>query len=540
MVEHTFDNKTKTMTITFCIEYKTQWGEELYLMLNNAPTGALVMRYNPGALWTVSLHVSDDTRQLRYRYMVKCGGQITRVEQCPCHMLAIPEGVKSLTVSDFWDDEDATATDDFIASLVELERTKHHLAAAPGQIVIEASVPERTARWTAAVVGQAPALGAWNIRSAIPMKPCGNGMWRAVLDIPAEQLPTPYKLILKNKHHGVEWEEGENRCLPLAPAAGDMLLVPNLRFRTSNMDNKMGTIVDLTALRSDRDMGCGDLGDLKKLIRWTASTGQDVLSLNAIADNSVVEGWLPEDVRQRVVTRAIDMACIDLSAVGTITDRATRVRFQRQGMALNQEGNTDLEAVRQFKQDYCRCLFEQGKNPMTRTAAFRRFVAANADWLHPYAAQAMLKRVVGSADSSTWGNYARYDGMQVAKFLKARHREATFFFYIQYLLYQQLVEAATYARTKHLALTCDMVPRHDRLLPPREPWVNERCIRQRFGQHPGATVLIPLHDWLLVNGEFLPRMSRSTDQRLPVSIEELTAATPFYTRLISTIKHQGQ
>ena len=61
------------MTISFSIEYKTRWGEELYLMLGNDRYSAVKMNYNPGGIWTVSYNVSDATRQLRYRYIVKEG-----------------------------------------------------------------------------------------------------------------------------------------------------------------------------------------------------------------------------------------------------------------------------------------------------------------------------------------------------------------------------------------------------------------------------------------------------------------------------------
>ena len=69
------------MKITFSIEYHTHWGEELFLMQGNDRYSALKMYYTPGDIWTVTLDVSDETSQLRYRYMVKEGGEVTRVEQ---------------------------------------------------------------------------------------------------------------------------------------------------------------------------------------------------------------------------------------------------------------------------------------------------------------------------------------------------------------------------------------------------------------------------------------------------------------------------
>lgn len=530
------------MTITFSIEYKTQWGEDLYLMLNNDPSGAVAMRYTPGDIWTTTLHVSSSTSRLRYRYMVKVGQEVTRVEQCSSHNLALPTGIDALHVEDAWDDDGGAASNgDFVAALVKQNQAQFSFKAAQGNIVFEASYPELPERYRLAVVGEAEALGAWNVRHAVEMARCDDGLWRLAIDLPAAQLPTAFKLVAlaPGKRLDVMWEHGANRCLRHAPGRGEALMLPSLRFRSSTGRCRVASFVDLLALRSDRDMGSGDFGDLKKLIRWAASTGQNELTLDSLADPSVVKGWMPDEVRQRVIARAIDVACIDLSSLGSIADRDTRVLYQRRAMALNALEELDLDKVRQFKLDYCHAVLDQAGSTLTRTAAYRRFLQDNADWLRPYAAQAILCRLNSSADTTSWGIHSRYDTHQLEKFLKAHHRETTFIYTLQYRLRQQLIAAADCARTQRITLSCDMAPRHFRTLDPREPWVNERQLLQRLEQQ-GGTIIIPLRDWLLINGDFLPRLARSATRRLPITLEELTAATRFTAHLRESIQKRPE
>ena len=103
---------------------------------------------------------------------------------------------------------------------------------------------------------------------------------------------------------------------------------------------------------------------------------------------------------------------------------------------------------------------------------------------------------------------------------------------MQYQLRQQLLTMARYARGKKVSLLCDMAaPRHVKNIDPKEPWVNQRFIEQRM-RDAGSLALIPLRDWLLIDGAFLPRVVKSP-QRLAVSLEELIAAHDFNNRVKS-------
>lgn len=529
------------MTISFSIEYKTRWGEELYLMLGNDRYSAVKMNYNSGGIWTVSYNVSDATRQLRYRYIVKEGGEVTRVERCECHILDLQEGVSRYLVDDYWNDEvSALSTNDFVARLMQAnERVLHISQVKPEHVVIEAEYSSHNGL-KPAIVGEASELGAWNVRRSLPMQSCGDSLWRVEFMMPAKHFPCQFKLVAIGKRGAVEWESGDNRWLRQPPHDDEVLMLNGLKFRRSESSrSQVATVIDVAALRSERDMGCGDLGDLKKLIQWVVATGQDALSLNSLADGSVVDGWMPVDTRKRVMENAIDPVFVNLPALGTIADKKVKAQYQKAGMALNGLDNAALEEVRRLKLDYGRTVFADNGASVVRSAAYRKFVAENGEWLRPYAAQAILQQVNGTAENAGWGIYSAYNPEQIEKFLKARHREAAFQYYLQFQLRQQLMAAAQYASSKKITLSCEMAPRNVKALELREPWVNQRFLEQRLSQGVDM-VLVPLRDWLIIDGDYLARVAKASSSRLPITIEELTAARDFNTRLTSIVNHQPQ
>ena len=153
------------MKITYSIEDHTHWGEELFLMLGNDRYSALKMYYTPGDMWTVTLDVSNETLQLRYRYMVMEGGEVTRVEQSPYHSLSLDGNIAHYLVEDCWDDNgDRSAADDFIARLMRGDEVVAPVHYKAGCVIVEAMVSTAHLGVKPAIVGEAQVLGAWNVR----------------------------------------------------------------------------------------------------------------------------------------------------------------------------------------------------------------------------------------------------------------------------------------------------------------------------------------------------------------------------------------
>jgi 4-alpha-glucanotransferase len=117
---------------------------------------------------------------------------------------------------------------------------------------------------------------------------------------------------------------------------------------------------------------------------------------------------------------------LDLEAAGVLRSKSQMTKFLRRRQELNALPYSDYEAVDRVKNEYLQQLFvEQGAQVMA-TKEFRDFVAANEEWLKPYAG------------------------------FKKKKEQAEMVYYLQYLLHTQLKAAADYAREKGVVLKGDL------------------------------------------------------------------------------------
>jgi len=527
-----------TTKATFYIHYNTRWGEDLYIMFNNDRHSAVAMAYTPGAVWTATIQVGDNTRELRYRYIVKVGSQVVREEQCPHHAVQLTNDINHYRIQDCWDDNtsDTATGNDLISELLTSGDSKQSPTLQPGTVVITTHAPLRNRRMRLAVVGEAPAMGQWQPQHAIAMQRVSATSHRAVFQLPPQQAPTQFKLIMVAASNSaiMQWEQGENRWLHHAPHPDEVTLVNGLRFNAPQLAwNMVGTRVRLTDLASDHDMGMGDLGDLKKLIQWTHATGQDALAITTLADDTTVLGWMPQHVQQAVAAHAINPLYLRPSLMGQLSNKRLKAQYQQAAMALEDNRQERASALRTLKEKYAYDLFQQTGASTCRSRAYRNFVSNNAHWLKPYAAQCLLRRINDTTDSTRWGNYAQFDPARIDRFLKGRHHEAAFLYFMQFHLYQQLQQAIQLAASHNIRLMCDMTASpHLKLMDAKEPWTCEKFIEQRLRDNGGLT-LIPLHDWLLTDGNFAARVAPTSNR--PVTLEELVAATDFNRRIAALI-----
>ena len=88
------------MTLTFKIEYFTRWGERLCLVSNDK---VYPMKWGAGNIWSVTIRNCPESLPEDYTYVLYSGDLISRTEW-KHHHAVIPEGRKSATVTDFWQD----------------------------------------------------------------------------------------------------------------------------------------------------------------------------------------------------------------------------------------------------------------------------------------------------------------------------------------------------------------------------------------------------------------------------------------------------
>jgi len=302
--------------------------------------------------------------------------------------------------------------------------------------------------------------------------------------------------------------------------------------------------VDLLTFKGENDSGCGDLADLRKIIDWAADARLAVVNLLPLSPH--LEGmsdWLPADVLRRIATEAIDVCYLSCAMAGDLTDVKMRADHKRASMALNKLSAVDVRGVQALKRAYLDNLYLEIGAEETRKRSFKTFVEQNAAWLKPFAAYLLLLKINDGAPTQKWGLYGKYEPALIERFMRGRSAEAKLIYYVQYELRRQLRHMADYAAEEGVRLTCDMTASaHQQLMPPHEPWVCEKQIEQQCANARGRC-LVPLHDWLLIDGTLNARLSALDGadplQRMPLTAEALVANRDLSRRIAALLTRAG-
>lgn len=218
-----------------------------------------------------------------------------------------------------------------------------------------------------------------------------------------------------------------------------------------------GTAIPVFALRSEDDFGVGEFHDLKKMIDWAAMTGQCFLQLLPVNDTSK-DGSIEDSYPYNAVSSfALHPQFIHLPDAGVEIDEEYLL-LQRELNSFVKDGRpeTDYVRVNEQKHRLLRKAYNATKASLTRTKAYKSFVAANEGWLLPYAVFTALCKEFGTPDFSKWGKYAVYDKGVVSAYAKDHKAEIGYCYFVQFHLDRQLREVRDYAHSKGVVLKGDL------------------------------------------------------------------------------------
>ena len=195
-----------------------------------------------------------------------------------------------------------------------------------------------------------------------------------------------------------------------------------------------GTVVPVFALRSSRDYGIGDFGDLAYFVEWLHKTGQKVLQLLPITDTTVCGDWHESYPYNPVSAFALNPLYMNLDAY-YLYDL--------------EEGREELNACKQI--DYPR-VFKLKMEAIARVYqiklksdvpyGYKAFMRKNAYWLDDYCNfKAEIARKQRLDKNTAYGKVAR---------------KPEFYAWIQYTLFHQLEIVAKIARDKRVVLKGDL------------------------------------------------------------------------------------
>ncbi|MDR0976377.1 MAG: 4-alpha-glucanotransferase, partial [Prevotellaceae bacterium] len=433
------------MTLTFHIDYHTEWGEEVRISGNIPELGsheaaqAVPLHTADGTHWEVTLEVAASALcPISYEYSIYRAGKAVRTEWNTLpRTLSLPDGRAHCHLRDSWRElpEESYLYTSAFTDVILARPTRDALPVpSSGQLVIRADAPGVESNCRLAVCGNQSALGNWDATHALPMNDARFPCWEVEIDVAQLVFPVEYKFVIcrTDNHQVVAWEAGDNRTILSWPVADDDTLVITLGHIPFALPRRKeaGVAIPVFSLRSNHSFGIGDFGDLRLLIDWAALTGQRIVQILPINDTTATHTRADSYPYNAISIYALHPMYVDFTQMPRLKDAALQAAFDSKQTALNALPTVDYETVEQAKWEYLHRLYEQEGEGTLSAAAFRTFVSENDTWLSPYTHFCCER----DAD--------KYD--------------ADFYAYIQYHLHLQLLAATHHARACGIVLKGDI------------------------------------------------------------------------------------
>ena len=353
----------------------------------------------------------------------------------------------------------------------------------------------------------------------------------------------PLPTIDETGYHRLELERpGQDAAQPAQMA---LIVTPAACFQPEALrggGRVWGPAVQLYGVRSRRNWGIGDFGDVAALLELAAESGAGIIGLNPLhalyPDNPA--HCSPYSPSSRLF---LNVLYIDVEAVAEVTEsKAARdllaaPRFQARLRRLRAAELVDYAGVGEAKLEVLRLAWRHFSahhlaQNTERAVAFRQYCADQGEALRTHALFEALQAHFRRQDGAVWGwpawpeAYRDPAAAEVAEFAAAHAAEVDFYRYLQWLAEQQLAAAGLRSWTlglgvglyQDLALGVDPGG--------AEAWANQDVYA--VGAHAGA----PPDDFNMVGQDWgLPPF-------IPWRLRE-KAYAPFVATLRATMRHCG-
>lgn len=240
-----------------------------------------------------------------------------------------------------------------------------------------------------------------------------------------------------------------------------------LRPMELSPDQKIaGILTPLFALRSENDLGIGDIGTLREFIDWSAEYGFRVVQLLPI--NETGNDNSPYNAISSV---ALDPATIEINC-HTVPDlREADLREVLSGVDLDslRKGSVNYPVVKELKRNLLRRAFERftadhWELDDGRARKFQKFIQIEAAWIESYALFRVLIDRNGVGECWDMWPAEQQSAVATRAWLASLHTpermafedEMRFVMFIQWIAFSQWREIKRYAESRGVVLMGDV------------------------------------------------------------------------------------
>ena len=453
--------------LNFNVDYRTTFGEQLVLVIGDS-------MYNMGTVdgsrWTQTLFLDLDKKSsVDYFYVVYKNGLESRREwQTETHKLELNnDNTRVVTTYDKWIDipENSFLYTSAITECLARREKKPLPNSKKSKVVrFKVRAPQLRDNETLAIVGDDKPLGEWKALKAVRMYEHCYNEWVIEFDVTKFTKPViEFKFVALDEEDDVTpfWETGENRVITLPNLNDNEMIVYEMPEASFNVYpiRCAGTQIPVFSLRSKTSFGVGDFGDLRKFIDWMAKTKQKLLQILPINDTTITHTWTDSYPYSCISVFALHPQYVDLSSLPSIEDKEKAKEFEKLREELNVLPQIDYEKVNNAKIAYLRILFSQDGTDVLKSAAFKKFFESAKEWLLPYALYCYYREKFGTSDFHTWKGHEQFTDAEAKKMSDTKseeYKEASFYYYVQFILDKQMSEIHEYARSKKVILKGDI------------------------------------------------------------------------------------
>ena len=456
------------MKLLFNVEYQTTFGEELVLNILPADDAAKVSQHKmttlDGLHWFCELTktVKPGTF-IDYYYSLMRGDEEARHEWLvePHRLECAAQKGARYTVYDHWIDipEDSYMySSAFTECVMARKRELSTRSEYQRTVRLKVRAPQLRNGERLAIVGEPEVLGAWDTKKAVAMAEHEYHEWVVSLD--ASLLPMgrfEFKfVVLGGAETAPLWEQSMNRSMELPEVGANEVVVYELSqaYFPIYPWKGAGTVVPIFSLRSEGSFGVGDFGDLKMMVDWAEKTHQRILQVLPINDTNMTHTWQDSYPYNSISIYALHPQYTDLRQLPEIKDETRKAHYETLRQELNALPQIDYERMFTAKMDYLHELFEQEWHTVSNRASFKQFREDNKQWLVPYAAFCYYRDLYGTAEFGKWPKEATVEATQKQGF-KGK-MQLYFWYFVQYILDQQMRAAHDYARQHRVILKGDI------------------------------------------------------------------------------------
>ncbi len=222
------------------------------------------------------------------------------------------------------------------------------------------------------------------------------------------------------------------------------------QWKRVGLKRRAGILAPLFSIYSKKSVGIGEFGDLRLLVDWCQKTGMSILQLLPLNDAGF--HFRPYDAQSGFALEPMYLSLDRLDGVDLRSFRndiaSLRKSFPAGGFRVDYKIKTE-------KLELLKRIFE--KNKRKDSPLFKRYRRANQFWLKDYVLFKAIKEESGEQSWEEWAEGLKERNQEaIEHFIQAHQEQIRFHEWLQWQLFEQLMEVKKYARIRNVLIMGDL------------------------------------------------------------------------------------